>query len=122
MKSNNNGIEDFRTELKNLIEIINQDNLSTNKLKILKKILQKANPVDTFDTTKQKEIWDVFEEIDTNNATTAIGTIEFIDKISKLNSIESSCFELKSDFEKYINVYSIQDSRDSENARSTSVF
>jgi UTP--glucose-1-phosphate uridylyltransferase len=61
---------------------------------------------------------DVFEEIDTNNATTAIGTIEFIDKISKLNSIESSCFELKTGVDNYKNVYSIQDNRDKENKKS----
>jgi hypothetical protein len=117
-----NGIEEFRDELSILIENIKKDNLSTNKLEILKNILVNANKVETFDTTKQKEIWNVFEEIDTNNATTAIGTIEFIDKISKLNSIESSCFELKTGVDNYKNVYSIQDNRDRENKRSTTVF
>jgi hypothetical protein len=39
----------------------------------------------------EKKVSEVFEKIENINAATAIGTIEFLDKIAKLNTIKNSC-------------------------------
>jgi hypothetical protein len=46
----------------------------------------------------------VFELIDDENAKTAIGTLEFMNRISKLNTINSICFE-KNDGATYVPLY-----------------
>ena len=39
----------------------------------------------------EKKVSEIFEKIENINAATAIGTIEFLDKIAKLNTIKNSC-------------------------------
>ena len=68
------------------------------------------NNKQTINSETSKIILDILKQIDNTNATTAIGTIEFIDKISKLNTISNSCFNatFEKDFDKsqYQYIYS----------------
>ena len=40
---------------------------------------------------------DIIEKIDNYNAATTIGTLDFIDQIAKLNSVENSCYDFDID-------------------------
>ena len=84
----------FKNKLNKIKLNVLNDKLSDEMGKLLSQIDESVKVNTTLDTTKIKFIDDRFKQIDTINATTAIGTIEFIDNISKLNSISNSCFSL----------------------------
>jgi predicted phosphatase len=87
-------MSDFKNKLNKIKLNVLNDKLSEEMGKLLSQIDESVKVNTTLDTTKIKFIDDRFKQIDTINATTAIGTIEFIDDISKLNSISNSCFSL----------------------------
>jgi len=60
------------------------------ELRKLQRHIAKINGSDVYDDF-YKFANEIFENIDNVNAATAIGTIEFLDKIAKLNTIKNSC-------------------------------
>ena len=89
---------------------LTRNRYSKDALAKLNKIYNLINNKQTINSETSKIILDILKQIDNTNATTAIGTIEFIDKISKLNTISNSCFNMnfKKDFDKsqYQYIYS----------------
>jgi hypothetical protein len=95
-KENNSTFKmsDFKNKLNKIKLSVMKDKLSDEMVTLLSQIDDKIKVNTTLDTDIVNFIDDRFKQIDTINATTAIGTIEFIDDISKLNSISNSCFSL----------------------------
>jgi hypothetical protein len=104
----------FKSVLSSRIAELNRNRYSNFALEKLNQIDNRINnskkPIQSIDSETSKFILNILNEIDNTNATTALGTIEFIDKISKLNSISNSCFNatFEKDFDKskYQYIYS----------------
>ena len=84
----------FKEKLNKIKLSVMNDNLSDEIGKLLLEIEKYVENITSLDTKQIEYIDDRLKQIDTVNATTAVGTIEFIDNISKLNSISNSCFSL----------------------------
>jgi len=98
-------MEEFKKELQARIKHLEQYNFSPGGLKVLREINGIVNVKQTIDDKTKENIKEKLSIIDNTNATTSVGTIEFIDKISKLNSISNSCFNNK-DEKDYMYIYS----------------
>ena len=100
----------LKSALSSRIAELTRNRYSKDALAKLNKIYNLINNKQTINSETSKIILDILKQIDNTNATTAIGTIEFIDKISKLNTISNSCFNMnfKKDFDKsqYQYIYS----------------
>jgi hypothetical protein len=98
-------MEEFKNALDVRIKELEQYKFSPGGLEVLKQIKDIVNVKQTIDDKTKENIKEKLSIIDNTNATTSVGTIEFIDKISKLNSISNSCFN--NDNEKdYMYIYS----------------
>jgi hypothetical protein len=98
-------MEEFKKALKARIEELEQYKFSPGGLKVLKEINSIVNVKKTIDDKTKENIKEKLSIIDNTNATTSVGTIEFIDKISKLNSISNSCFNNENEKD-YMYIYS----------------
>jgi hypothetical protein len=98
-------MEEFKKELQARIKHLEQYKFSPGGLKVLREINGIVNVKKTIDDETKENIKEKLSIIDNTNATTSVGTIEFIDKISKLNSISNSCFNNK-DEKDYMYIYS----------------
>lgn len=98
-------MEEFKKALKARIEELEQYKFSPGGLKVLREINSIVNVKKTIDDKTKENIKEKLSIIDNTNATTSVGTIEFIDKISKLNSISNSCFN-NEDEKDYMYIYS----------------
>ena len=98
-------MEEFKKALDIRIKELEQYNFSPGGLEVLKQIKNIVNAKQTIDDKIKENIKEKLSIIDNTNATTSVGTIEFIDKISKLNSISNSCFNNK-DEKDYMYIYS----------------
>jgi len=100
----------LKSALSSRIAELTRNRYSKDALAKLNKIYNLINNKQTINSETSKIILNILKQIDNTNATTAIGTIEFIDKISKLNTISNSCFNMnfKKDFDKskYQYIYS----------------
>ena len=110
-------MDKFKLVLKTRIDELERNKYSSDALRYLK-IIQgivgapqdkkiapgKISGKATLDAEDQRRIKEQLEKIDNTNATTAVGTIEFVDRLSKLNGISNSCFE-KQNEQNYRNIY-----------------
>ena len=96
-------IEEIQTLIKNKIKVIEKDKIYfMSAIEILKKILEiKEITSNTIETNIKPKL----ETIEKTNATTAIGTIEFTDRIGKLNTISNSCLIDSSKDNNYAYIY-----------------
>lgn len=96
----------FKEKLNKIKLSVSDDNLSDEIGKLLLEIYKSVENITSLNTKQIEYIDDRLKQIDTVNATTAVGTIEFIDNISKLNSISNSCFSLTDAKQKeYVDIY-----------------
>jgi hypothetical protein len=98
-------MEEFKKELQARIKHLEQYKFSPGGLIVLNNIYDIVKVKKTIDDKTKENIKEKLSIIDNTNATTSVGTIEFIDKISKLNSISNSCFNNK-DEKDYMYIYS----------------
>jgi hypothetical protein len=77
----------------------NNENFQSNYYKKIEEIKKKYNINFDTQTIKQEQIennkiniLNFFQKVDNHNAVTTIGTLEFMDKISKYNMTKTTCF------------------------------
>jgi hypothetical protein len=85
-------MKNFKYEVSKKIEELTQSKVSSEALIILKDIQTIVEKRSSIDEQIAIEIRDKLTYIDKTNSLTGIGTIEFVDRISKLNSISNNCF------------------------------
>ena len=95
----------FKEALLIRIKELENYKFSPGGLKVLNEIYNIVKKKETIDDKTKNDIKDKLSIIDNTNATTSVGTIEFIDKISKLNSISNSCFNNNNEKD-YMYIYS----------------
>jgi hypothetical protein len=98
-------MKEFKDALQTRINELEKYKFSPDGLKILTQINDIVKMRQTIDDKTKDNIKEKLSIIDNTNATTSVGTIEFIDKISKLNSISNSCFNNKNEKD-YMYIYS----------------
>lgn len=96
----------FKDELTKKINELIRTNVSPEAKDILESINDIIKDRSSIDEDIAIQIREKLEHIDKTNSLTAIGTIEFIDRISKLNSISNSCIGI--DDGGFTNIYQKQ--------------
>ena len=83
------------------------DELTKNKISsyALNKLIKIKEALTAKNENYYENMLDNLNDINNANAITAIGTIEFIDSIAKLNSISNSCFNPSIDSKEYTDIY-----------------
>jgi hypothetical protein len=83
------------------------DELTKNKISsyALNKLIKIKEALTAKNENYYEIMLDNLNDINNANAITAIGTIEFIDSIAKLNSISNSCFNPSIDSNEYMDIY-----------------
>ena len=97
-------MNDFKSALNGRITELERNKYSSEALYALKRINAIIESRTTIDTKAIDDIKIQLGKIENTNATTAVGTIEFVDRLAKLNSISNSCFEGQKETD-YMNIY-----------------
>lgn len=98
-------MDDFKSSLNARITELERNKYSSEALYALKRVNAIVEGRTTIDTKAIDDIKIQLGKIENTNATTAVGTIEFVDRLAKLNSISNSCFEGQKETD-YMNIYS----------------
>ena len=97
-------MNDFKSALNARIRDLERNKYSFEALYALKRVNEVVKGRTTIDTKAIDDIKIQLGKIENTNATTAVGTIEFVDRLAKLNSISNSCFEGQKETD-YMNIY-----------------
>jgi hypothetical protein len=97
-------MNDFKSALNARITELDRYKYSLEALNTLNRINQIVESRTTIDTKAIEDIKIHLGKIENTNATSAVGTIEFVDRLAKLNSISNSCFENQKETD-YMNIY-----------------
>ncbi len=84
-------VNSFNTELSKIINLLNTRKTSLFALNLLNKIQKLIGNKTQVNSTIIGKIIECLKQIDNQNTISAVGTVEFLDKISKLNTIDSTC-------------------------------
>lgn len=84
-------VNSFNAELSKIINLLNTRKTSIFALNLLNKIQKLIGNKTQVNSTIIGKIIEYLKQIDNQNTISAVGTVEFLDKISKLNTIDSTC-------------------------------